>query len=132
MENRRHLLKRAMVGCCAAVGFGSRAKADQGAPVPFIPTLEWLRQHNPEIEHISIHYHFGCWTGYAIRTCYSKHGKLRWMHETTMTHLHWENGRWICVVGPRVEGPASTTADASEYRYGYEGQRPWPNWLRKF
>jgi hypothetical protein len=88
--------------------------------VPFLPTLEWLQEHNPDIIVFIAEYSTrGYWYGYTFR----KHKELPTLNNRTFVYLFWENEKWV--VGDSL------------YRHNdgmvsYKKKIPWPNWLRKF
>lgn len=88
--------------------------------IPFVPTLEWLQEHNPDIESLHANYDANrrTWSAFI-------HRKIEpvqtWEEHRCL--LSWENHRWIAV---------------DEFIYSVDGSRQygnqieWPDWLRKF
>ena len=104
--------------------------------VPFLPTLEWLREHNPDIVGVSVAmYDTGrdlhnafmrgvgpsigrTWIGYV----YKKVDHLQ-TRDGSVAQLFWRDGKWNVVDELRLGRHGS---------YSYVKKVEWPDWLRKF
>lgn len=87
--------------------------------IPFLPTLEWLQEHDKDVYSFSANYNarHNIWTGLV---CPSGPGR-DWYNERVL--LFFENGKWIAVeyYMMNVFG-----------KYFYDERAEWPSWLRRF
>ena len=110
---------------------------DHSKTVPFLPTLEWLREHNPDIVGVVISMHETggdphdtfmrgvgsstgrTWTGYIHRKLYP----LQTYDTYIMAQLFWKDGTWSVVDQLRLTRNGA---------YSYANKHEWPDWLRRF
>ncbi len=109
---RREFLKT--VGASASCGFLPKTIEQD---MPFLPTLEYLQEHNRDIEVFTATYSTRqSWSGFVY--CNSRGG-----YDDSLVSFMWESGRWIAVDGMYRD------------KYGklcYYEQMEWPDWIRKF
>lgn len=138
---RRGFLKAVVASTGAALLWPFKVTDAMRTPivVPFLPTLEWLREHNPDITAVCLslnetgistgpRYMRGVgpssgqtWTGYVYRTIYqpSTFGTFK----DTMAQVFWNGGRWVAVEQLRLAENGSKC---------FTDQVEWPDWLRRF
>ncbi len=119
--NRRNFIKATAAGVVGL--FLVRKTKAKTIDVPSLPTLEFLQEHNPDIEFFQATYSTrGTWDGFAWRR--NPSGK-KLSSEEHRALLFFENGEWFAVDKQwRESGGLS--------RLRYYNKIDWPNWLRKF
>ncbi len=115
---RRNFFKIASCSLFSLLGLPEKVKAKRTIDIPFIPTLKFLQEDNPEIIFFEVtHSSRGTWQGFAFRPNHG--GPLG----DGVARLFLENGEWIAV---------DQYTRNEEGKLGYIKQIQWPNWIRKF
>ena len=115
--NRRSFLGKIGYGVAGIFAFPRKAKAQE---FPFMPTLEWLQEHNKEIQN--------CNTAYTNRgqvwdTIVSRKSNGRKNRQYWFAIFFWENGKWVAV---------DREFRHEDGRLDYFNKIAWPSWVRKF
>lgn len=107
----------------------------EGVEVPFLPTLEWLREYNENVLWFSAEYSSrGTWTAIVYRRktgleigelkARGKSGQHYSIYDWPwMAFLHWEDGEWFAIDRQWRDDNGKVC---------YHAKKEWPDWLRKF